>query len=51
MVKNQCLFVYYESIKRGLHGRGTGTPKDKDEVKRREVCDEKFGSVKGECET
>jgi hypothetical protein len=26
--------VYYESIK-----RGTGTPKDKDEVNKREVCE------------
>ena len=30
--------VYYESIKREV-GRGTGTPKDRDEVNRREVCE------------
>ncbi len=30
------LFVYYETH---WVGRGTGTPKDKDEVNNREVCE------------
>jgi hypothetical protein len=30
------IVVYYESI---WVGRGTGTPKDKDEVNKREVCE------------
>ena len=42
-VKNR--FVYYEGIKRELTShihwvpRGTRTPKDRDEVNRREVCE------------
>ncbi len=32
------LFIYYESIKL-LYDRGTGTPKDRDEVNNREVCE------------
>jgi hypothetical protein len=44
-VKFSEIVVCYETIKRELNdktrhwvGRGTGTPKDKDEVKRPEVC-------------
>ena len=33
------LFVYYESILIHWVGRGTGTPEDRDEVNRREVCE------------
>jgi hypothetical protein len=32
------IVVYFESIKREV-ARGTGTPNDKDEVNRREVCE------------